>query len=96
MSKTPTNWSNNDVKVANSWATATKNADSWAPSGLKNTTQYTVSGKQKDAWGPTQHATQAYQYDSPDMTYDSNLWFYNSLVNNNTANQLFVTKWSAN
>jgi hypothetical protein len=96
MPKNATNWVNNDVKAPQGWTPATKSQDQWANNDVKNLTAFSSPTKSTDAWNPNIPANQNYQYDNPDMTYDSVLWFYNSLVNNNTANQRLVTKWANN
>lgn len=95
MPKNQTSWSNNDVKPSTGWSGVAKNTDVWTDNDTKNSTKWTPITKNTDAWQPIAHAAQAYPYDSPYMTYDSPLWFYDTLVNNNTLNGLGLTMWSA-
>lgn len=93
--KTPTSWSNNDSKPQTSWANGvTKKSTGWTASTTKVPTRFTVTPKSVDSWAVA-HPSQDYFYNDTTMTYNNVNVLYNSLVNNNTANQSLVTRWSA-
>jgi len=97
MAKNPTNWSNNDVKAPQSWGdSGVKSTPSWSNNIAKAVTTFTNTPKNTDAWGINYGPNQNYFYDDVNMTYNSALWNYDSLINFNQANQKLQTRWGAN
>lgn len=71
-----------------------KNVEQWVNNDVKHPSQFTTVTKQKDVWGVPEYTPQTYFYNDVDIPYNSNLFEYNFIVDNNTINQKLVTKWS--
>ena len=71
MAKVPTNWSNNIVKPAATWAPATKNASPWTNNITKKLTAFTPATKNNSNWQGTGQPLTPNIYDSATDLYDS-------------------------
>lgn len=97
MAKPVTSWSNNDVKPVVAWANNdVKPPATWTNNDVKSATSYTPATKNTDVWSRRAPTTQSYFYDDATIQYDSLLYQYDFLVNNNTDNQRQITTWADN
>jgi hypothetical protein len=93
--KTPTPWTNNDVKPPSSWTPATRVQSQWADNITKNPAAYTPVAKNADSWAINSQGLQTYFYDDTNIPYNSAATTYNNLVRGNQLNQLNTTPWAA-